>query len=206
MPFPQQIKNIIDSIFSDSGYSIQKFNIKFPSLLDIVISKKEDSVDLSFKKDLPKITWKKFITLSARVSGITLGQNGGVLKLKYFPDIPFSYNESEERFGINYDLSDIDSQIESEYSEPETRFLAKKCLHYASEWATIASQGCDLRCANKYEQYKLKQECKSFVVESIKNDTEIKAGSILLSFLFFYIILPAILRFVLERLFRKIFS
>jgi hypothetical protein len=187
MPFSQQIKNIIDAIFSDSGYNIQKFNIKFPTILDINISKLNNGVELSFKKDLPKITWKKFITLSARVSGIVLNDNGGILKLKYFPDIHFSYNESEERFGMDYDLSSIEYQIEEEYSEPETRFLAKKCLQYAHEWATIASQGCDLKCSNRYETYKLKKGCKKFVIENIKNDPEIKSGSLLLSFLFFYI-------------------
>lgn len=206
MSFSSKIKSIIDSIFSDDGYNIQKFNVKFPTPLDIIISKKDNSVELIFKKDLPKITWKKFITLSARVSGIVLNDTGGILKLKYFPDIPFSYNEAEERFGISYDSSDINKDIEQEYPDEEAQFLAKKCLHYSSEWATIASQGCDLRSLQRSQQKRLKQQCKQFVLENLKNDQEIKSGSILISFILFYIILPAILRFVLDKLFKKIFS
>jgi hypothetical protein len=206
MPFPQQIKTIIDSIFSNGGYNIQKFNIKFPSSLNINIVKNEDNIDLIFTKDLPKITWKKFITLSARVSGINLNEKGGLLKLKYFPDIPFSYEDSEERFGIEHDFSSIQRDIEEEYIEDEQRFLAKKCLQYASEWATIASQGTSFQNADLQQEKQLRRDCKHFVMENIKNDPEIQAGSVLLSFLFFYIILPTILRFVLERIFKKLFN
>lgn len=206
MPFSQHIKGIIDSIFSEDGYNIQKFNIKFPQALDIRIIQSKDGTDLNFTKDLPKITWKKFITLSARVSGISLNEKGGVLKLKYFPDVPFLYSDSEEEFGTAYDFSSVQQEIDLEYSEEEQKFLAKKCLQYASEWATIASQGTSFQNASHQEQKQLRKNCKQFVIENIKNDPEIVAGSVLLSFLFFYIILPAILRFVLERIFKKLFN
>lgn len=209
MALHQQIKHIIDSIFSESGYSIKKFNVKFPYPLDISIVKDKDgSIDLTFTKALPTISWKKIIVLSARVNGITLKETGGVLKLKFFPDIPFSYEEenTEDYGNQNYDLSSIISDINTEYSDAESRFLANKCLHYASEWATIASQGCDLSYASNSEKRKLKKDCKNFVMQNLKEDPELQAGSVVLTFLFFYVVLPVVLKFILERVFKKIFS
>jgi hypothetical protein len=209
MALHQQIKNIIDSIFSDSGYSINKFNVKFPYPLDINIVKDDNgTIDLTFTKELPSISWKKFITLSARVRGITLKETGGILKLKFFPDIPFSYDEENANlFGGNlYDWSSIVNDINAEYSDSENRFLANKCLHYASEWATIASQGCDLSYTSSSEKKRLKKDCKNFVMQNLKEDQDLQAGSVLLTFLFFYVVLPVVLKFILERVFKKIFS
>jgi len=208
MPLHHQIKNIIDSIFSEGGYNIQKFNVKFPYPLDIsIIKDKDGSIDLTFTKALPHVSWKKFITLSARVDGITLKENGGILKLKFFPDIPFGYDDEPTSLEApSYDFSSVASDINSEYSDPERRFLANKCLHYASEWATIASQGCDFACASSSDKKRLKRDCKNFVMENIKKDTELQAGSVVLTFLFFYVVLPVVLKFILERVFKKLFS
>jgi hypothetical protein len=157
---------------------------------------------------LPKVTWKKFIKLSAYVQGLTLGKLGGTLKLKYLPDINFTYDDNSEMlFGSSLNFSDIESQINSEYPDEERNFLAKKCLHYAGEWATIANQGgTDFSSCDKYTRRQLKRDCKDFVISNIKEDEEVRHGSVFLTFLLLYVVLPVILKFILERLFKKLFN
>lgn len=205
----QQIRDIVDSIFSESGYNIKNLNIQFPHPLDInIIRDDKDNITLTFTESMPKVTWKKFITLSARIIGISLGETGGVLKLKYLPDIKFSYDDSasEQLFGQYYDFSDIKEAISSEYDDEERQIIAKKCLHYATEWTTIASQGCDFALADTFTRRRLKKDCRQFVIDNVKNDAEIQAGSFILTFLFLYVVLPVILKFILERLFKKLFD
>lgn len=204
-----QIKQIVDFIFSKNGYDIKNLNISFPQPLDIKIVKDtSDNIILSFTETFPKVTWKKFIKLSAYVQGLTLGKEGGTLKLKYLPDINFSYDEnSETLFGNSHNFNDIEAEINSEYPDEERNFLAKKCLHYAGEWATIASQGgMDFASCDKYTQRQLKRDCKDFVLQNIKEDEELKCGSVVLTFLLLYVVLPVVLKFILERLFKKLFS
>lgn len=203
----QQIRDIIYSIFSESGYSVNNLNIQLPHPLDIKIVRSEKEISLTFTESLPKVTWKKFISISARIIGVTLGETGGVLRLKYLPDIKFSYDQQPEQlFGQSYNFTDIEREINAEYDDNERRTVAKKCLHYASEWAKIASKGCNFSETDAVTRKILKRECRDFVLENIKNDEEIRSGSVLLSFLFFYVVLPVILKFVLERLFKKLFG
>lgn len=204
-----QIKQIVDFIFSKNGYDIKNLNISFPQPLDIKIVKDtSENIILSFTETFPKVTWKKFIKLSAYVQGLTLGKDSGTLKLKYLPDINFTYDDnSETLFGKSLDFSDIQYQIDEEYSDEERNFLAKKCLHYAGEWANIASQGgMDFSSCDKYTQRQLKRDCKDFVIQNIKEDEELKYGSAVLTFLLLYVVLPVVLKFILERLFKKLFN
>lgn len=206
----QQIRDIINYIFSPNGYDIKNLNVSFPEPLDIkVIRDKNENIVLSFTGSLPKVSWQKIIRLTAWVQGITLGQSEGVLRLKYLPDIKFSYDSSSETiFSVMYTTDDIAQEIEKEYGDcEEKKKIADKCLHYASEWATIASQGgiTFSECGEKSKR-QLKRECRMFVMDNIRNDPEIVAGSVLLTFLFFYVVLPVILKFVLERLFKKLFN
>lgn len=203
-----QIKQIVDFIFSKDGYSIHNLNISFPQPLNIKIIKNDSGdIILSFTESLPKVSWNRLIKLSAWIQGISLGKTSGTLKLKYLPDINFSYeddNKKEILFGSDYDFSSIEKEINFTYEDDERKFLAHKCLHYASEWATIASQSCDFACSTYTEQKKLKQDCKNFVIENIRNEQ--KYGSVVLTFLLLYIVLPVVLKFVLERLFNKLFN
>lgn len=204
-----QIKQIVDFIFSKNGYDIKNLNISFPQPLDIKIVKdSSENIILSFTESLPKVTWKKFVRLSAYVQGLTLGKDGGTLKLKYLPDINFTYDDnSESLFGNSFDVSDIEFQVDTEFPDEEQNFLAKKCLHYANEWATIVSQsGTDFGSCDRYIRRQLKKDCKNFVISNVKDDEEVRHGSVILTFLLIYVVLPVVLKFVLERLFKKLFN
>jgi hypothetical protein len=211
MPIPiQHVKDIIDLIFSTSGYNIKNFNVSFPQPLDIkIIKDKNNDIVLNFTGSMPKVGWQKLIRLTAWVQGITLGEKEGVLRLRYLPDIKFSYDgENKDVFGAFYDNSDIAEEISQKFGDcEEKKKIADKCLQYSSEWAKIASQsGTVFADCSERSRRELKRECKDFVVDNLRNDPEIVAGSVVLTFLFFYVVLPVILKFVLERLFKKLFD
>jgi hypothetical protein len=204
-----QIKQIVDFIFSKNGYDIKNLNISFPQPLDIkVIKDPSENIILSFTESLPRVTWKKIIKLSAYIQGLTLGKDGGTLKLKYLPDIKFAYDDKAEAlFGSSFNFGDIEEEINSEYKDEERNFLAKKCLHYAGEWTTIASHsGTDFSNCDNYSKRQLKRDCKNFVMSNLKEDPEVMYGSVVLTFLLLYVVLPVILKFILERLFKKLFN
>lgn len=201
----KQIKDIVYQIFSEPGYSINNVNIQFPQPLDINISKNGESISLDFTGKTPKFSWKKIITLSAYINGITLNETGGILKLRYLPDIKFSYEKTQElMFGNHFDFSDIQLEIESEYKDDARKKLAHRCLQYGTEWVTIASCSEEFGIASIAQQRLLKQQCKDFITENIREEN--KHGSAILTFILLYVLLPIVLKFIIERIFRKIFN
>lgn len=203
----QQVRDIVYQIFSSSGYSMNNMNIQFPQPLDIKITKNGESISLDFISSIPKVSMKKFITITAYVQGLALHPTGGTLKLKYLPDINFDYNKSQElMFGQTIDFSSIEEDIALEFKDEERKNLASRCLQYGREWATIASQNPDFAQSSVSEQKKLKQQCKNFIRDNIKNEEEQKCGSVILTFILVYVLLPVVLKFVLERIFKKLFS
>jgi len=201
----REIRDIIYQIFSESGYSVNNINIQFPQPLTVTATQKDDEVSLDFKNKSPKITWSRFISLSAYVNGVSLGKDGGTIKIKYLPDIDFNYDSVKElRFGQTIDFSDIEEEIFNQYSDDARQKLAQRCLQYGVEWAKIASQSSCFAQADKFEQEKLKSQCKNFIKDNIANEE--RHGSAILTFILLYVLLPVVLKFIVERLFRKLFN
>lgn len=204
----QDVKQILDQMFSADGYSV-KDNLKlfFPRPFSLNCNASDSGeLTLDFLGSQPKVTFKKYLTLSAWIEGIVLKENGGLIKLKYLPDIDFTYEEksdSDKMFVMAHDFSDIDGEINFRYKDKERRLLAQKCLHYANEWATIACAG-GLTKEDFRTKKILKENCKNYVTEAIKNDRELKYGSIILTIILLYVVLPVILRWILERIFSKL--
>lgn len=201
----KEIRDIVYQIFSESGYSVNNINIQFPQPLGIKVIKNEDKISLDFTDKVPKLSWKRFITLSAHINGVTLGETGGTLKLKYLPDINFSYEKTQQLiFGQYNDFSDIENEITSQYKDEARQKLAQKCLQYGVEWATIANQNPNFSQSNVAEQRLLKQQCKNFIRDNIQEEE--KHGSVILTFILLYVLLPVVLKFIVERIFNKIFN
>lgn len=203
----KHIRDIIYQIFSDSGYMFNNMNIKFPQPLNVSITKKDDIISIDFVNDNPRISWQRIIRLSAHINGVSLGKDGGTIKLRYLPDINFSYDKTSEQFfgSRTYDFSSIEQEINAQYADEERRKLATRCLQYGIEWATIASRSNDaLSYATPKEQKILKQQCKEFIKDNIINEK--RHGSAVLMFILLYVLLPVILKFIVEKIFRKIFE
>jgi len=207
----KSVVDIISSIFSNDGYKLNSFTIKCKSPILISIETSEDNISIHFKDSLPNASIKRLITMSVSVQAIVLGKNSGILKLKHFPDISFNYDEQEKAFGIiRFDLIDSENilkEINSKYDDDARKKIATKCLHYANEWATIVSQtGLDPRAKTATEKRILKKQCEQFIYSSIKNDSELKYGSAVLTFIVIYVILPVIIRWIVERALRNWFN
>ena len=81
----------MSSIFSEDGLKILDFNLKVQSETSIDIYKNDESIVIDFQENQPTVTIKKIIRLKLTVEGIELREDGGILKLDYFPNIPFKY-------------------------------------------------------------------------------------------------------------------
>lgn len=81
----------MSSLFSEEGFKVSDFTLKVQSETSIDMYKNEDSIFIDFQENQPTITIKKIIKLKLSVEGIELREDGGILKLDYFPNIPFKY-------------------------------------------------------------------------------------------------------------------
>jgi hypothetical protein len=201
------IKNIVNQVFSDKGYSISSLTFFIPPLVNLQVKKSEKDLTINFTDSSPKVSWKKFITLSTYLHDITLGEKGGSIKLRYLPRISFTYGStlSLENFGSS-NFDDIKQDIFQQYPDTERQKLALLCLQYGSEWATIASQSEGFYESTTSQKKHLKSECKKFIESNLKENSKTNHGSVILSIILLYVILPVVLKFVLERLFSKIFN
>jgi hypothetical protein len=202
----KKIKEILNKIFDSTGYSFKDVNIKFPQPLQMTFGEDPSGdVSLIFNNSLPNISWKKFITISAWIQGIVLSENGGTIKIKYFPDLQFSYTKDSEQLftAKTFTLDDIKEEINEKYPDDERKKIADKCLQYADEWVTICySSG--VTSEDFKSNKRLKKDCYNFVKESIKEEK--KHGSFVISFIVIYVILPVVLKWIIEKIFAKLTS
>jgi hypothetical protein len=201
-----EIKKIIDAVFSKDGYKVNSFGISCPSLLDVSVKKTDDNVDIDFGNNLPVATIQKFITFAVRVRGINFGATGGTIKLKFFPDIPFNYSNSSSSYSslkfINYD--DLNQEIEEKYGDDDRQKIAKKCLQYAQEWTNIASSNGTLASeCSPVERAELRKQCKAFVKDNMRNDEDTKYGSAILGVIILSFILPVIINWIVTKVLNK---
>lgn len=209
-----ELKNIIEQIFSKSGYEVNSFTFFCPTSSSISMKKTDASLDISFSDGMPSVQTKKlFIPITAHLEGISLGEEGGTIKLKYFPDISFSYgqNASEERFGDcnnNVNTKIIQSQINQEFPDSARNKIANLALKYTQEWANIASNnGNDLSfCKSKKLRKRHRQDCEAFVKENILLSKDIEAKSAILTFILIYFVLPAVVSWVVKKFLDNFFK
>ncbi len=209
---PKQINVALRNIFNGNGLEINSVKIKSDSPCDVNVSYNNNNTTIKFLKNLPKAEIKRFITFSAYIEGIYFGEKKGSIKLKNFPDLFFGYEETTSLLSLienNFYSLDFDREVEEKYTSKEHQRIAKKCLHYAREWTTISMNGgVDFKSAGYLKRYDLRRKCYDFVKENIKNDLaeEKEYSSILLTFLFFSVILPAIVTWIVHRVLDELFT
>ena len=99
------------------------------------------------------------------------------------------------------------SEIEGKYSKKSYKDIAKKCLQYSEEWATMCmGKGVTFDNADYFDRYTLKDQCYNFVYDNAVEDAEKKYGSIILTWIFLYVILPTIIRWIINRFLDKLFD
>ena len=203
----QEIKETLKKIFSEDGFKFLNFSFKCPHNLDSTLKKTDDGISIEFTKEMPYVKVKKIlIPVTIYVEGLLLGEKGGSVKLKYFPDIHFEYDgfTDEKKFGQqkaeNFKIEAFYDEINQKYPDEERRKIARLSLQYAAEWAKILEETKgDVTNFPILEREKLRDNCEKFVLENVKKSKEIKARSAILSFLLFYIVIPSIVNWIIKK-------
>ena len=201
------ISQILYELFSD-GYKADNFNIRCESPTTVEIIKDISGVLIKFNNTLPRVEIKKFIKFKLNVEAISFGRNGGIIKIKNFPDMPFSYdnNKNVELYGNSIHIDISEEEIDQVFKSQSKRKIASKCLHYAKEWATIASlNGVRFDNYDKFDAFVLKKQCYYFIEDAIKNDEDLKYGSFISIFIL-SLILPSIIRWAVDRIIRSLLT
>tara|TARA_B100001559_G_scaffold212027_1_gene177724 strand:- start:243 stop:857 length:615 start_codon:yes stop_codon:yes gene_type:complete len=190
----------------NGGSKINGVNIECKDPVEIYLEQESDTrIKISFPANQPIASFRRLITLSATIQSITLKEDSGFVVLKNFPAIPFGY----ESFFFGHlsdsvDTSDIEYEIKQKYCQDKQE-IASLCLQYAKDWATISSQGVCFKSADKHDKRRLKKQCFDFVVENVRKDVEKRHGSVILTYIFLVLILPAVAKFIINKLLEKYF-
>lgn len=201
---PKEAKELLSNMFSEDGGEVNGVKIYAKSPSSFVISENEDkSILIYFPKQKPTASVKRLITISVVVESVLLKEEHAVLEFKNFPKIPIPYDGF---FGIpsKVDVRSIQKTISQKYSGKKEK-IANLCLFYGDEWARISSQATCFRSASCAEKKILKKQCIDFVTENVKKDMEQQYGSVILTYLLVFIVIPAVARFVITRLLEKYF-
>jgi len=205
---PKEVKSALDKLFSDEGIMIRGFKINSSSPLIANIYHDGGNTHIDFGSNQPKASITKIFTIYAFIEELVFGETGGSVKLRNFPDINFPYEETfNAPSKLNFSAQTIYEKIEDKYNDVTQKEIAKKCLQYAEEWATICHQsGVTFDRADYADRYMLRRQCYNFVKENIEEEAKEKYGSVLLTFFLIYVILPAIIQWVVHRVLDNLFN
>jgi hypothetical protein len=201
-----KIKEILEGVFSDAGYKVANFTFTFPQEFGMSVKKIDNVLHLNFKDSLPSVKTKKlFIPFSVYLEGVTISDTGGSIKLKHFPDFNFTYAndmmQSEPRFGCtknpSFSNSSFIKEIDREYKDDQRRRIAKIAFKYATQWADLVSQN-DFQY-EKENRKQLRKDCENFVKDNMIKSGEIEARSGILTFILMYFVLPAVIKWVVNK-------
>jgi hypothetical protein len=205
---PRAIHQAILNLFSEDGLEVSGFVVKAKSPTDISIINDGKLVEIKFPNNKPRAEITRLITFYAHVEQINIGEEGGLIKLRNFPDFSFSYDSN--LFSHNaprVDCGAILKEIDNKYSETQHKQIAKKCLQYAEEWATICHQtGVTFNDADYADRYVLYNKCYDYVSENVEADVEKRYGSVILTWLFVYVVLPMIIKWVVNKVLERLFN
>ena len=204
---PREIYQSISSIFNGEGIVVKGFKVtsKTPTVANITYG--ADIAEITFGQNQTKAEITRIITMYAHIEKIVFGPEGGSIKLRNFPDFSFGYGEEVTHKFVRFDNSDIYAEIEGKYAKKSYKDIAKKCLQYSEEWATMSMcNGITFDNADYFDRWKLKDQCYNFVHDNVLEDAEKRYGSIVITWIFLYIILPTIIKWIINRFLDKLFD
>lgn len=206
---PREIHQHISSLFNGKGILVKGFKITSKTPTVATLRYDNEIAEITFGENQPKAEITKIITIYAHIEKIIFGPEGGSIKLRNFPDFSFSYGEESTDYATcgTFDNSEIRLEIEGKYAKKSYKDIAKKCLQYSEEWATMSMcNGITFDNADYFDRWRLKDQCYNFVYENVVEDAEKKYGSIILTWVFLYVILPTIIRWIINRFLDKLFD
>lgn len=213
-----EIKDTLKQIFSKDGFKFLNFSFTCPENIHSVLNKNDNGISIDFTQEMPYIKVKKLlIPITVYVEGVFLGEHSGLIKLKYFPDIHFDYDEfkNEQNFGNrdkdNFNIEYFYDEINDKYPDEERRKIARLGLQYAREWTKILEEtSVSVENFTILDREKLRIDCENFVLENVRKSKKIKARSAVLSFILIYIVIPSVINWIIKKFldhyFRKLYN
>lgn len=208
---PKQINVALRNLFNGNGIDANGFKIKADSPLTANITHENDTTVINFSEKTPRVEIKKLITLRAYIEQVIFAEEGGSVKLRNFPDIHFKYDDKSlmDLIHANFCHSfEIEHEIKAKYTDCKQKEIANQCLQYAQEWATIcSSSGINFEEVSVWKRRDLKRGCYNFVRDNIAQeiDDQKKHGAVF-TFMFLYVILPAIISWIVHRVLDRLFT
>ena len=206
---PKEINESLKNLFSDNGFEISGFKVKSESPLVVNINHAEDKTIIRFGTNSPRAEIKRFITFHAYIEEVTFGPEGGSIRLRNFPDLHFKYENSLlDLFTQDFCHSvDLQSEINEKYCDKKHKEIANMCLQYAEEWSKISMQSdIDFSSADFLQRRSLMNQCYDFVKDNVEKDIKEKYSSVFITFILIYVILPAIISWIVHRVLDKLFT
>lgn len=208
----REITGLISKAFSEDGLKIKEYTVTCESPLSAHLYGGDGTVKLSFVGSRPVLSITKFITFSVELEELYVGEDGGVIKLKNFPDINFTLDDDSEELRCGecsaiYDQltgqTDMYDEINTKYSDKESRRLAGKVLLYARAWATMTLEsGQCFSSASASDVRRMKKDCRAFCKEQMKSEL---AGSVVV-ILLVQLVLPYIIKWIVERVIDRLIN
>ncbi len=206
---PKEINEALRNLFSKNGFEVSGFKVKSESPLVANIDHAENKTIIRFGANIPRAEIKRFITFHAYIEEITFEPEGGSIRLRNFPDLHFKYENSLiDLFAQNFCHSfDLQSEIDQKYCDNKHKEIANMCLQYAEEWSRISMQSdVDFSNVNLLQRRSLRNQCYNFVKSNVENDIKEKYSSVFITFILIYVILPAIISWVVHRVLDRLFT
>jgi len=206
---PKEASEFLGKLFSQEGIMVKGFKINAQSPFIANVKHEKGTTEISFGVNQPKASITKLITIYAYIEEVVLGATGGSIKLRNFPDINFSYDSStffKQEFNEPFDFKSIEKDIENRFSSEDQK-IARLALQYANEWATICrDSGITFSHADYIDRYLMHNNCYSFVKDKVKEDLEDRHGSVVLTWILAYVILPIIVRWIVNKVLDRLYN
>ena len=200
----REVRDLISKAFTESGLKIKDYTVTCESPLTAQLYGGDGTVKLVFSGNRPVLSITKFITFSVELEELYVGEDGGTIKLKNFPDINFTLDEGVDDMSCDmccdHELltgqTDLGDEIDSHFGDEESRRLAGKVLLYARSWATMTSESGECFTeASALDVRTMKRSCRAFCKEQMKSEVH---GSVIV-ILLINMLLPYIIKWIVER-------
>lgn len=103
---------------------------------------------------------------------------------------------------INKCLQELEIESNEQFADQEKNKVARKCIKHIGLW--MSNCYASGMVYTKNDKRRLRKDCYTSVRESVINDYKEEYGFAILTFLLIYVILPMVLKWLIERLFNKL--
>lgn len=99
-------------------------------------------------------------------------------------------------------LIELEAESNEQFGDQEKQKIAKKCLKHINQWMASSYEAGIKYTRN--DRRRLKRDCYESVRAGVINDYKEEYGFAILTFLLVYVLLPMVLKWLIEKLFKKL--